>query len=725
MKKIFLLALCLLTFGLKASADEGMWLLQYLQQMNYADMKTSGLKLKATDVYNPDGLSLKDAIVQFGNGCTGEIVSSEGLLFTNHHCGYGNIQQLSSLENDYLANGFWAMNRAEEIPVPGLSVKFVRKIVDVTPELTAGITDQTAYAASQNIINARIKDITKKWETENPGKKIILKSFYGGNQYFLFVIEEYKDIRFVGAPPSSIGKFGGDTDNWMWPRHTGDFSIFRVYAAADGTTPAAYSTENVPYKAPVHLTVSAKGYKDGDYAMIMGFPGTTTRYMTSYELDELLDIANPNRILIRGERQEILMDAMTASDKVRIQYSDKYANSSNYWKNSIGKSKAVRKLGIRNQRVELEKKFTEWASADPARAKYLRALPLIAESKKITAPVESDLQVLNETILTTVEMATIAAIAANDLKEMKESAPDAIASFANDLYKDYDEQTERRVTKRMVELMMQLLSKDNMPSFVQTDIAGRFGGNVEGYVNWLYDTSVFANKDKFLTYAASYNPEVAPAADDPALALYKSVAEKYLALASGVADAYNMAAEGHKLFIAGLQEMEPDAKRYPDANLTIRLTYGNVKPYSPADGVFYNYYTTLSGIMEKEDPRNPVDFTVPQRLKELYLAADYGRFADYTGISKKDIKRGATGHINTCFITTNDITGGNSGSPVLNDKGELIGLAFDGNWDAMSGDILFEQNLQRCINLDVRYLLFVIDKYAGAGHLIDEMTIAW
>ena len=351
MKRFFLSALCALTVGFTALADEGMWLLPFLQKMNAADMKAAGLKIDVDEIYNPDGQSLKDAIIIFGRGCTGEIVSPEGLIFTNHHCGYSSIQQLSTTENDYLADGFWAMSRAEEIPVPGLTVQFVRSIHDVTAELTKGL-EKASYDKYTATVAKRIEKLQKKWEKQNPGKKILIEDFYGGNQYLLFVMEEYKDVRFVGAPPSSIGKFGGDTDNWMWPRHTGDFSIFRVYAAPDGVTPAEYSEENVPYQAPVHLTVSAQGYKEGDYTMVMGFPGSTERYMTTYEIDEMLNVSNPNRIRIRGERQEILAEDMAASDKVRIQYADKYATSSNYWKNSIGMSKAVRKLGIRDQRAE-------------------------------------------------------------------------------------------------------------------------------------------------------------------------------------------------------------------------------------------------------------------------------------------------------------------------------------------------------------------------------------
>ena len=721
MKKLFLSALCALALGLTASADEGMWLLPYLQKTNYADMKAAGLKQKATDIYNPDGQSLKDAIIIFGSGCTGEIVSPDGLIFTNHHCGYGSIQQLSTTEHDYLADGFWAMNRAEEIPVPGLSVHFIRKIEEVTDRMTEGL-EGLPFEEYTEKVNKRREELSEAFAAEYPGKKIRVESFFGGNQYFLFVMDEYTDIRFVGAPPSSIGKFGGDTDNWMWPRHTGDFSVFRVYAAPDGTTPADYSPENVPYKAPVHLTVSAKGYKDGDFTMVMGFPGSTTRYMTTYEIDEMLDVANPNRILIRGERQEILRKDMEASDRVRIQYSDKYANSSNYWKNSIGMSKAVRKLGIRDRRREQEAAFTRWAQADPARSEYLRALPLIAASKEVSVPLASDRQVLNEAIVGSVEVATIAAVLNKALPELLASQPQAAAETVAAVYKDYNEPTDRKVAVRMIELTREMVSPENMPEFITTEVEGRFGGDVQAYVDWLYDNSVYANREKLENWLAAGN---GLPAQDPALAVFDTTVAKYVDLVAQLREPALQFAEGHKLYIKGLLEMDADGKHYPDANFTIRLTYGNVKSYDPADAVHYDYFTTLEGVMEKEDELNPTEFTVPARLKELYAEQDYGRYADLSGLSRREIRRGAKEDLRTCFVSTNDITGGNSGSPVLNDRGQLIGLAFDGNWDAMSGDVLFETELQRCINVDVRYVLFVIDKFAGAGHLLDEMTIVW
>jgi hypothetical protein len=723
MKKILILLVCVAASAFRLSADEGMWLLPYLQKLNYEDMKAKGLKLDATDIYNPNGTSLKDAIVIFGGGCTGEIVSAEGLIFTNHHCGYESIQQLSATDHDYLANGFWAMNRAEEIPVPGLSVKFVRSIEDVTAKITEGVPADYTEAQREKIVERNTKALVKELQKQYPDKIVDIRPYFGGNQFFATVIDEYTDIRFVGAPPSSIGKFGGDTDNWMWPRHTGDFSVFRVYAAPDGTSPADYAPENVPYKAPVHLKISAKGYKEGDFAFIMGFPGTTTRYMSTYEIDEMLNVSNPARIYVRGERQAILSEDMKASDKVRIQYSSKYAISSNYWKNSIGKSKAVKALGIRDRQEEREEEFAAWAAADPSRERYATALNLIRDSKAKTVPVMAEMQYLGETVLTSMEVASMAAMGINQISAMLESDPEGIPAFLDELYKDYNESTDKKVSKRMIEILIEKLPAKSLPDFIKNDVKGKFNGDVDAYVNWLYETSMFSNRERAGAFAFNFDREKAIA--DPALSIYATTAQRYMALRDQLAKYQDDYTEGHRLYIAGLMEMDPAGKHYPDANSTLRLTYGTVLPYSPADAVDYDYYTTLKGVMQKEDAENPTEFTVPARLKELYEDLDYGRYADFTGITKEEKKEGNPGHLNTCFLTTNDITGGNSGSPVLNANGELIGLAFDGNWEAMSGDVVFEPELQRCINVDARYVLFVIDKFAGAGHLLNEMDIIW
>ena len=695
MKKLFLLfAAACVTFS--AAADEGMWMLPYLQKMNAKDMKARGCKLSAEEIYSMNNSSLKDAIVIFGGGCTGEIVSPDGLLFTNHHCGYGSIQALSSVEHDYLKNGFWAMSRAEEIPAPGLKVRFIRKIVDVTSDVLGAVPDIAGGEERSRLVAEHAEAVKSRFEAENPGMEISVKPFFGGNQFFAFVIEVFSDVRLVGTPPTSIGKFGGDTDNWMWPRHTGDFSIFRVYAGPDNK-PADYAPENRPYKAEKFLKVSLNGYDEADFAMIMGFPGSTQRYMTSYEIDRMLEVENPQRIFIRGERQAILKEDMAASDKVRIQYASKYAQSSNYWKNSIGMSRGIKRLDVKGRKQEQEAAFRAWAAKNTLPTEgYVDALDKIRESVEETLPSYASLQYLQEAFLRAVEILTPARYSGS-LKgaELEE----ALKGF----YKDYNMPTDRRVAKRMFRIVKENCKE--LPSVFAEVIDKRFGGDTDAYVDYLYDNSVFADEQRALAAVVS-GKELK---EDPAAVLSESIVGKMRELSKAQKEGRQKYADGHRLYIAGLMRMQPKKAWASDANFTIRLTYGRILPYNPADGIRYNYYTTLKGVMEKENPENPTEFTVSAKLKELYAAKDFGRYAN------------AKGELPTCFLADCDITGGNSGSPVLNAKGSLIGLAFDGNWEAMSGDVAFEPELQRTIAVDVRYVLFVIDKFAGAGWLLDEL----
>ena len=695
MKKLFLLfAAACVTFS--AAADEGMWMLPYLQKMNVKDMKARGCKLSAEEIYSMNNSSLKDAIVIFGGGCTGEIVSPDGLLFTNHHCGYGSIQALSSVEHDYLKNGFWAMSRAEEIPAPGLKVRFIRKIVDVTSDVLGAVPDIAGGEERSRLVAEHAEAVKSRFEAENPGMEISVKPFFGGNQFFAFVIEVFSDVRLVGTPPTSIGKFGGDTDNWMWPRHTGDFSIFRVYAGPDNK-PADYAPENRPYKAEKFLKVSLNGYDEADFAMIMGFPGSTQRYMTSYEIDRMLEVENPQRIFIRGERQAILKEDMAASDKVRIQYASKYAQSSNYWKNSIGMSRGIKRLDVKGRKQEQEAAFRTWAAKNTLPTEgYVDALDKIRESVEETLPSYASLQYLQEAFLRAVEILTPARYSGS-LKGAE--LEKALKGF----YKDYNMPTDRRVAKRMFRIVKENCKE--LPSVYAEVIDKRFGGDTDAYVDYLYDNSVFADEQRALAAVAS-GKELK---EDPAAVLSESIVGKMRELSKAQKEGRQKYADGHRLYIAGLMRMQPKKAWASDANFTIRLTYGRILPYNPADGIRYNYYTTLKGVMEKENPENPTEFTVPAKLKELYAAKDFGRYAN------------AKGELPTCFLADCDITGGNSGSPVLNAKGSLIGLAFDGNWEAMSGDVAFEPELQRTIAVDVRYVLFVIDKFAGAGWLLDEL----
>ena len=597
MKKIFLL-LAAACVTLSAAADEGMWMLPYLQKMNSKDMKARGCKLSAEEIYSMNNSSLKDAIVIFGGGCTGEIVSPDGLLFTNHHCGYGSIQSLSSVEHDYLKNGFWAMSRAEELPAPGLKVRFIRRIVDVTPDVLGAVPDIAGGGEREELVAGQVKAVSERLAGENPGMDVEIKSFFGGNQYFAFVIEVFRDVRLVGAPPTSIGKFGGDTDNWMWPRHTGDFSVFRVYAGPDNR-PADYSPENRPYKAEKFLKISLGGYDEGDFAMIMGFPGSTQRYMTSYEIDRLLEVENPQRIFIRGERQAILKEDMAASAKVRIQYASKYAQSSNYWKNSIGKSRGIRRLDVKGRKQEQEEAFTAWAAKNTLPTEgYSNALNLIRESVEETAPYFASSQYLSEAIGRSVEILAPARLA---VSKKGGELTEALKAF----YKDYNMPTDRRVAKRMFRIVGENCKE--LPSVFAEVIGKRFGGDTDAYVDYLYDNSVFADERKALAAAAAGTD----VSNDPAVLLNKSYTAKMRELAAAQLAGKRKFADGQRLYIAGLMRMQPNKAWASDANFTLRLTYGRVLPYDPADGIHYNYYTTLKGVMDKENPQNPTEFTVP------------------------------------------------------------------------------------------------------------------
>ena len=690
MKRLLTL-LALVSISFSAIADEGMWLLPYIKKMNEKDMKAHGCKLKAEDIYSAEKSSLKDAIVIFGGGCTGEIVSPNGLLFTNHHCGYDAIQKLSSVEHDYLKDGYWAMNHEEELPAEGLSVKFVRHIFDVTADIMGTVPSTAGQEEYLKIVDANKTALIAQLEVKYPGMLVTIPGFFGGNQFFAFIYEEYTDVRLVGTPPSSIGKFGGDTDNWMWPRHTGDFSVFRVYAGKDNR-PAEYSEDNVPYKAEKWLDISLNGVEEGDFGMIMGFPGSTERYKTSYEIDYMLEVENPQRIYIRGERQAILRKAMDADQAIRIKYDSKYAQSANYWKNSIGMSRGIEKLNVKAKKQAQEAEFQAWADANTLPEEgYIDALRLIAESQTDARSEKAALEYLYEAFFGGVEL----------LQTMF-----GVEDFEQ-FYKDYDADVDRAVAKRMFTIYRE--NNEILPD-IYNKIDAEFEGNSDNYVDWLYDNTHFTSFDKFMALSEAENRDQL-FMEDPLLELAGSIYELYQGLYSEIIASEEKFGEGHRKYIDGLMKMNPDKAWASDANFTIRLTYGNVLPYSPADGVIYEHYTTLDGVIEKEDPTNPVEFTVPERLKELYNAKDYGRYADKSG------------NMPIGFLVNCDITGGNSGSPVMNNKGQLIGLAFDGNWEAMSGDVAFEPELQRTIAVDIRYVLFIIEKYGNAKWLIDELTI--
>ena len=689
MKRIFS-TLCLALLSLTALADEGMWLPSLISS-RIDDMRAKGFQLTAEDIYSINKASLKDAVMLFDDGCTAELISPEGLLITNHHCGYGAIQRLSSVEHDYLTDGFWAQSREEELPNENLNVKFLKRMEDITERLAAGESREEILEKAR----------------ENGRYKASIEQMYYGNQQFLFVYEQFDDVRLVGTPPSSIGKFGGDTDNWMWPRHTGDFSMFRIYAGKDNR-PAEYSTKNVPYRADEYLRISLDGYDEGDFAMIMGFPGSTQRYMTSYEIDRMLTITNPQRIFIRGERQKILAEDMLASDKVRIQYASKYAQSSNYWKNAMGMSRGIERLDVKRKKQEQERAFQQWAEANSVDGeRYDEALGMIRDAIAASNEAYAAQQYLNEALQRSVEIMTPASyvIAAVGKKGKKLEDPEALKERLRGFYKDYNPATDRRVARRMFELVMEHV-KELPDVFVAAE--GQFD-DLDAAVDYLYDNSVFADETRALEFVDRFSRERLD--EDPAALLALSVTGKMLELQQAQKEANRNYADGHRLYIEGLMRQYSDRAWAADANFTIRLTYGQVLPYDPADGVTYHYYTTLRGVMEKEDPKNPTEFSVPDKLKELYAAQDFGAYAN------------GRGELPVAFLANLDITGGNSGSPIMNGRGELLGLAFDGNWEAMSGDVAFEPALQRTISVDIRYVLFIIDKFADAGYLVREMTL--
>ena len=703
MKKIILtLAAVLMLAPAALRADEGMWMLPLLEKMNADALRNLGSRLTPDQIYSINHSSIKDAIVQFGGGCTAELISGSGLLVTNHHCGYSNIQALSSTEHNYLENGYFAMSRDEELPCPGLTVRFLQSMTDVTDDLAAGKNRQELIAAA---------------EQENPNCQVRIVSFYNENVYYLIVSKIYRDVRFVGAPPASAGKVGGDTDNWEWPRHTCDFSMFRVYAGPDNE-PADYSPDNVPMRPRQFLNVSLKGFEEGDFAMIMGYPGSTQRFQTAAQLQSILD-NNDVRIAARGVRQDVLWKAMRSDDKIGLQYASKYSSSSNGWKKWIGEKEAFEALDIIPREEQKERDLTAWINADPTRkAAWGDAIDRIAESVSATREANLAGNLLNETIgrIELITFANILGSLPRIIEQMRQMDPDAevdeqairdeILEEVFSEYKDYNADLDRDVAIAMIDHY-----KANVNPADAITIKGKsiLSMDTRKFVDNLFKKSICTSEEK-LRAKAGVLTNAKQLAADPAVQLYTAATEAVVPLNTVVRGHSQALAEASKAYAAALLEWKKDEPSYPDANSTCRLTYGTVKSYEPKDGVLYKYYTTLKGVMEKEDPDN-YEFRVPAKLKAIYEAKDNGQYAN------KD------GELVTCFLTNLDITGGNSGSPVMDADGNLIGLAFDGNWEAMSGDVLFDPDLQRCICVDIRYVLLMLDKYAGAGYLLNEMNL--
>jgi hypothetical protein len=710
---VFMIALSL--FRLPARADEGMWIPMFIDRLNYVDMQKMGLKLTSEEIYNVNHGSLKDAIVIFGRGCTGEIVSDQSLLFTNHHCGYGSIQSVSSVENDYLTNGFWARSTSEEIPVPGLTVQFLISMADVTGDMLAGITSETSETDRAEILRNNRKAIETMATTGNHYNAVV-KDYFEGNEFYLLVYETFKDIRLVGTPPEVIGKFGADTDNWMWPRHTGDFSIFRVYAGADNK-PAEYNAANQPFKPRHFLPVSIAGIQKDDFSMIMGNPGTTDRYLTSWGVDMAVEETGPTIVKIREEKLRIMREGMDANEKVRLQYASKYAGTANYWKFFIGQTKGLKRLKVADQKKRIESDFNAWMDPDPMRVKkYGNALPLISDAYNTIRQYNVTRLYYSEGVNRGSEILGYANRFEKlrqllaDKKSTKEAIAEEVKQLQNGIkgqFKDYNETVDENLLARMLEMFVDGVKPEHQPELLRKMVA-KYKGNYQAMAADVFAKSAFDCPDKVNKLLAK--PSAKSIAKDPAFQLIRAFTDKSNELSKMTETAYQNLQKGNRLFLAGLREMQPGRKFYPNANSTMRLTYGTVLDYYPADAVHYDFTTTLEGIMEKEDP-SVREFEVPAKLKEIYQNKDFGPYGN------------PDGSMTVNFLTTHDITGGNSGSPVLDARGRLIGLAFDGNWEAMSGNIAFEPELQRTINVDIRYVMLIIDKFAGATNLLNEMQI--
>ena len=719
MKKILLTAL-LASSALLSRADEGMWMLTDLQKQNQVAMQELGLLIPVNQIYDPQGIALKDAVVHFGGGCTGEVISAEGLVLTNHHCGYGAIQQHSSVEHDYLTHGFWAMDRNEELPCKGLTVTYIDRILDVTDYVKQQLKTDKDPKGTNYLSPKYLDGVAERFakaeniDLEAPGRKLELKAFYGGNRYYLFVKTVYSDIRMVGAPPSSIGKFGADTDNWMWPRHTGDFSLFRIYAAPDGT-PAEYSEQNVPLKVRKHLTISLAGYKEGDFTFVMGFPGRNWRYMIADEVEERMQTTNFMRHHVRDARQQVLMEQMLKDDAVRIHYASKYASSANYWKNAIGMNEGLLRLKVLETKRAQQEALLKHGQAT-GDTTYAQAFSQIQQIVRQRKPALYHQQAIQEALITALDFMRIPNTArlASALKSKDKTA---IREATEELRKDAEKyfqsvpfpQVERLVGKKMLATYMNYIPADQQIGICQV-IGKRFKGNSDAFIDACFEHSIFGNRENFDKFIRK--PSLYKLSTDWMILFKHSITDGLLHTTLAMMEANKNYNAAHKVWVKGMMEMKQAAGTpiYPDANSTLRLTYGKVRSYEPADGVEYKYYTTLKGAMEKEDPNN-WEFVIPEKLKELYRTKNYGRYAL------------PDGDMPTCFIVDTDNTGGNSGSPVFNAKGQLIGTGFDRNYEGLTGDIAFRPSSQRAVCVDIRYILFIIEKYAGANHLIEEMTI--
>ena len=705
--KLSIIVLMLL-FTRPLSADDGMWIPLLLEKYNIEDMQKLGLKLSAEDIYSINNSSLKDAIVQFGGGCTGELISEEGLLITNHHCGYGSIQKHSSVEHDYLTDGFWAMNKSEELPNEGLTVSFLVMMQDVTKEILKDITKDLSEEQRAKSIKNAIKDLQKSISDTSHYQSEI-KPFYFGNEYYLFVYEVFNDVRLVGAPPSSIGKFGGDTDNWMWPRHTGDFSMFRIYANKDNK-PAAYSTDNIPYHPKKSLSINLNGVKENDFTMVYGYPGRTQEYLTSDVVRYIVEERNPAKIKLRDKKLSIMREQMMNSDKVRIQLSSKYAGVANGWKKWIGEKRGLEKLDAIDIKEEQERNLQNWIELEANRENEYGNL--LKEYKAISEKTDQ-LSLTQEYIFEAVfgieligyvrNYQSLVGLQGDVLKEKIADLKQSSKAF----YKDYDAETDQKIMEALLKIYYQDQTEEYQPEFFR-NIEKKYKGNFKKFAADVFSKSNFVNQDNLVGFLDNYSEKKLQ--KDPVYQIYKSTLNFYYSKVSSVLSINNSKkALLNRKYMKALLEYSVDSILFPDANFTLRIAYGKVEGYEPRDGVEYKYYTTLEGIMEKEQ-LGMYDYVVEPKLKKLYADKDYGVY-------------GEDSKMHICFTGSNHTTGGNSGSPVLNAEGHLIGVNFDRNWEGTMSDIMYDPDQCRNITLDIRYALFVIDKFAGAGYLIEEMNI--
>lgn len=682
-----------------ASADEGMWLPSLISE-RIGDMQSKGFRLSAEDIYSVNQASLKDAVVLFGRGCTGEVVSAEGLLLTNHHCGYSQIQKHSSVEHDYLRDGFWALTRKEELPNKGLTVSFLERMEDVTSRVLEGVTPALTETQRDSIVKANTVRLVKEATSEGRGLRATVESLYYGNQYFLFLYREYSDVRLVGAPPSSIGKFGGDTDNWMWPRHTGDFSIFRIYADKDNN-PAEYSEDNVPYTPKKFFKISLGGVQEGDFTFVYGFPGRTQEYIMSEGVRYVSEVSDPAKIALRTMRLDIQRKYMSQSQKVRIQYSSKNAGVANAWKKWQGEMKGINRLGTVAAKREYEKRFAEWAAG----TEYSTILPRLDSLYRALEPYTFAKEYYSETAAT-VELCRFAASVA---QEIARGDNESAASMSEAFFKDYCLPIDKESFVATMSAFVKDVPAEFHPEYLEGELA-RYG-SVGKWADALFGESVFADAERVAKLDAADSLVMR---SDPAVRFANEFRKWYGSDVYPYERRLNQEITLlYRDYMRGQMAFEPEKSFFPDANLTLRVAYGSIAGYAPADGVYYEPVSTLEGIMEKDNPEI-FDYNIPQRLRDIYAAKDYGQWAITTANGKKTVP--------VCFIATNHTSGGNSGSPVINKDGNLIGLNFDRVWEGTMSDIVFDPDYCRNISLDIRYVLFTIDKLAGADHLLKEMV---